>query len=113
MTTHISLRLCSHAGVMLPDYWSGHHLPHLSFPIRDGMSLADVKEELKSEANQGAWCGSVDHEETESEAFYNRAIEAIDGITLREDAQDGQLFDGIIEDDSEDVESPMAYFVFS
>ena len=111
MTSHISLRICSHAGVMLPDYWQGHHLPHLSFPVRDSMTLEDVKNELKNEANQGAWCGSVDYEETESDEFYNRAIEAIDGMTLVEGAEDGHLFDGFIEYD-EAPDQPMAYFVF-
>ena len=112
MCPYISLRLCSHADTCLSDYWSGHHLPHLAIPVRSGMSLADVQEDLKSEANQGAWAGSVDYEVTESDEFHNRAIEAIEGMSLAEGAQDGALFDHIENLDEEDGPSVMAYFVF-
>jgi hypothetical protein len=29
-----------HADTCLPDYWSGHHLPHVQIPVFNGMVSA-------------------------------------------------------------------------
>lgn len=31
---------CCHADTCLPDYWSGHHLPHVQIAVWRGMTLA-------------------------------------------------------------------------
>jgi len=51
---------CLHADTCLPDYWGGHHLPHVQIPVYHGMTLKAIKESLRSELNQGAIAGSSD-----------------------------------------------------
>lgn len=51
---------CCHADTCTPDYWSGHHLPHVSIPVYRGMTLKAIKAELRDELRQGAVCGSDD-----------------------------------------------------
>lgn len=52
---------CAHADTCLPDYWSGHHLPHVQIPVWRGMTLADIKRSIMSELSQGAVMGSDDN----------------------------------------------------
>lgn len=47
-----------HADTCLPDYWGGHHRAHISVPVFNGMTLDELKVQLKSELNQGAIAGS-------------------------------------------------------
>lgn len=49
---------CAHADTCLPDYWSGHHLPHVQIPVYHGMTLKAIKESLRFELAQGAIAGS-------------------------------------------------------
>lgn len=51
---------CIHADTCLPDYWGGHHLPHVQIPVIPGMSLSDIKAAIRSEIAQGAVAGSND-----------------------------------------------------
>ena len=52
---------CAHAVTCLPDYWSGHHLPHVQIPVtRRKMSLAEIRRAIRSELEQGAVMGSCD-----------------------------------------------------
>ena len=49
---------CLHADTCLPDYWSGHHLAHISVPVYRGMTPAALRAALHGELIQGAVCGS-------------------------------------------------------
>ena len=50
---------CNHAETCLPDYWSGHHLPHVQIPVtRQKMSLAEIRRAIRSELRQGAVIGN-------------------------------------------------------
>lgn len=52
---------CAHADTCLPDYWSGHHLPHVQIPVtRRKMSLAEIRRAIRSELAQGAVMGNSD-----------------------------------------------------
>lgn len=51
--------LC-HADTCLPDYWAGHHRPHVSISVSKGMKLDAIKSAIKSELAQGCVMGS-DH----------------------------------------------------
>ena len=51
---------CCHADTCLPDYWSGHHLPHVQITAWPGMSLAQIRAAIRSEISQGAVMGSTD-----------------------------------------------------
>lgn len=48
-----------HADTCLPDYWSGHHRPHLQVPAYR-MTFAELRRALRSEIAQGAVAGSDD-----------------------------------------------------
>lgn len=50
-----------HADTCLPDYWSGHHRPHVQTPCtRPRMSLAEIRRLIHREIVQGAIAGSDD-----------------------------------------------------
>lgn len=51
---------CNHADTCLPDYWGGHHLPHVQIPVYRGMTLAAVRDAIRDELRQGAVAGSTD-----------------------------------------------------
>lgn len=48
-----------HADTCLPDYWSGHHRPHVQIPCtRQRMSFAEIRQLIRNEIAQGAVAGS-------------------------------------------------------
>lgn len=50
-----------HADTCLSDYWPGHHRPHVQIPCtRPRMSLAEVRQLIRSEIAQGAVAGNDD-----------------------------------------------------
>lgn len=104
---------CCHVDTCLPDYFGGHRLPFLVLCPRKGMSLKDIKAELKSEANRGAFGGSLDYEIQESDIFHKRVNAAINRI---KPAVKGQrtFFNDLDEQTDEDdcCDSVCAYFVF-
>jgi len=51
----------NHADTCLPDYWSGHHLPHIQSPVYRDMSMKDIKQALRYELSMGCVMGSTDH----------------------------------------------------
>lgn len=66
----------AHADTCLPDYWSGHHLPHLQIPAHNGMTFAAVRRALESELAMGAVCGSDDNTRLLSSDFIRPEEEA-------------------------------------
>lgn len=50
----------AHADTCIPCYWSGHHRPHVSFPVHRGTRFCDVRQDLRTEIAQGAVMGSDD-----------------------------------------------------
>lgn len=103
---------CCHADTCLPDYWSGHHLAHISIPVHNKMSLSDIKQALHSELNCGAIAGSDmrtrDNSGEIGDVWYYRAHAAINAIK----ASSRRPFKGL-EDQEEDSDySVYAYFVF-
>lgn len=49
----------AHADTCLPDYWSGHHLPHVQVPAYR-QSFASVRRAIRDEIRQGVVMGSDD-----------------------------------------------------
>jgi hypothetical protein len=99
---------CAFADVCLPDYWSGHHLPYIQVPVYRGMTLAELKRELKSELNNGYVANEPHSKGTyrASDSWYRAANAAIGRIT----ANSNTLFNDL--EDDEDGDSVYAYFVF-
>lgn len=67
-----------YADTCLPDYWRGHFLPHISVPVYNGMTLGELKAQLKSEISQDAVAGA--YEVTERDGWHEAARKAIDAI---------------------------------
>ena len=118
---------CCHADTCLPDYWSGHHLPHVQIPVYRGMTLKDVKSALRSELSQGAVMGSTDNarmlsadmvredEVKQADRVTRAAYAAVNRMRLA-DKRKRKLFMDLEEstdDDDDDCgESVYAFFVF-
>ena len=118
---------CCHADTCLPDYWSGHHLPHVQIPVYRGMTLKDVKSALRSELSQGAVMGSTDNarmlsadmvredEVKQADRVTRAAYAAVNRMRLS-DKRKRKLFMDLEEstdDDDDDCgESVYAFFVF-
>jgi len=115
---------CCHADTCLSDYWSGHHLPHVQIPVYRGMTLAQVKREIKSELSQGAVMGSTDNarllsadmvrpdEVKQADRVTLAAYAAVNRMRLA-DPRKRKLFMELEEIDENDCcESVYAFFVF-
>jgi hypothetical protein len=97
---------CCHADTCLSDYWSGHHLPHISVPAYP-MTLDELKRLLHGEVFEGAIAGAIETHEM-PESFFDALNVAIDEITATKDI----LFDDIEIDADDDFNTVYAYFVF-
>lgn len=107
---------CIHADTCLPDYWSGHHLPHIAVPVYNGMSITELRQQLHSEINQGAIAGSdpitQDDSGLEGDKWYRKAHAAINRIRLK-DRTKRNLFPNLEVDNDENMhDSVYVYFVF-
>lgn len=60
---------CCHADTCLPDYWTGHHLPHVQILVHRGMTLKEVKDAIKDELRHGYVMGSTEAAELLSRDF--------------------------------------------
>ena len=113
---------CCHADTCLPDYWSGHHLPHVQIPVFCGMTLAQVKSALHDELSNGYVAGSgelacafdydISTDKERTEELRKEAHAAIDAIQLR-DPENDHCFMGLEESTDDDCsDSVYAFFVF-
>jgi hypothetical protein len=115
---------CAHADTCLPDYWSGHHLPHVQIAVWRGMTMRQVKQAIRDELRQGAVAGSTDaarllsadmvapEEEKRADQVTRAAYAAINRL---KPAKKGarRLFTDLEETPDEfDGESVYAFFIF-
>lgn len=110
---------CLHVDTCLPDYWGGHHLPHVSFPVWPNMTLEEIKTQLKTEIALDAIAGNIPASmaydshlwmiSDEARREFYRAIEALEGYNGKTEG-----FFSYLEEQYEDVSEPMvsAFFVF-
>jgi hypothetical protein len=70
---------CSHTDTCTPDYFSGDHRPHLQIMVHNGMTLHEIKEALIAELSECVQ-GNLDWEITESDLFYQMAVNAINAM---------------------------------
>jgi len=113
---------CCHADTCLPDYWRGHHMPHVQIPVYRGMTLKEIKDAIRHELRHGYVMGSTelayllgaDWVPPEKEKAADRAIKAAYAAVNRlKPARKGQrkfFLDLPIDDDTEST--LYAYFVF-
>lgn len=104
---------CCHADTCLPDYWGGHHLPHIQIPVYRGMTHKSLIAELHSELSNGCVMGSDpvtrDDSGPAGDAWYKRAHAAINRIEFN---TRGRLFNDLEPDSDDCEESVYAFFVF-
>ena len=111
---------CAHADTCLPDYWGGHHLPHVSFPVTPGMSLRDIKRAIFDEMREGAFPGITEeaqllacdwtNEPEKADRVFKAAVAAVNRIKPAKKGQ-RKFFTDIEVDEDADY-SVYAYFVF-
>ena len=113
---------CELVAVCLPDYWSGHHLPHVQIPVFAGMTMAQVKDAIRYELTFGAVAGSDDDARILSDHYVGPENEkradrltraAFAAVNRMRPAKKGarKLFNDL-DEQSEDCESVYAFFVF-
>lgn len=113
---------CCHADTCLPDYWSGHHLPHIQIPVYNGMSLAGIKGEILSELKNGYVMGNSENafllssdyvgpdKAKAAEGIFKAAIAAVN--RMKPEKKGTRKFFTDIEEQPEDSDFVYAFFVF-
>lgn len=111
----------AHAGTCLPDYWSGHHLPHVQIPVHRGMTLGEIRSAIRQEILMGYIMGSTDDarllsadmvkpdEEKQADAISRAAYAAVNKMKPAKKGQ--RRFFTELEESDEDGESVYAFFV--
>ena len=118
---------CQHADTCLPDYWGGHHLPHICVPVSRSTTMRELRRMLEDELRMGAVAGNNKDARLLSCDFIDPKDEKIaDALTraayaaIRRDVRlargHGKPFgdlDPVTDDDDIDGPSVYAYFVFA
>ena len=114
---------CVHADTCLPDYWRGHHLPHVSIPVYNGMTLKEIKALIRNEISQGAIAGNDEdtmllsysfippEKEALADKLTRAAYAAVNRIKPAKKRQ-RRFFTDLEKDTEENDYSVYAYFVF-
>ena len=114
---------CCHADTCLDGYWSGHHLPYVQIPVRNGMSMKQIKQAIGRELREGAVMGSDDqarllsadmvrpHEDKLADQLTRATYAAVNRMKPAKKGQ-RKFFTDLETDDSEDRETVWAFFVF-
>lgn len=118
---------CQHGDTCLPDYWGGHHLPHIGVPVHRGMTIGELRKALRDELRQGAVMGSTDdarllsadlvrpEEEKRADALTRAAYAAINRDVRMKKPGARYPFRDLdpSTDDDDGYDSVYAYFVFT
>ena len=111
----------AHADTCLPDYWSGHHLPHIQIPVYRGMPLKQIKASMRDELRSAYVSGTCDvarilqadwvppSEEKLAEALTRAAYAAVNRMKPAHKGQ--RKFFTDLEPTEDDDYSVYAYFV--
>lgn len=112
----MSKLICAHVDICLPDYWSGHHLAHISVPVYNGMKLGELKSVLHSELNEGAVAGNnpltMDGSGEDGDKWYKKAHAAVNRITLVNPKKRKLFTELDVQTEDDYCDSVYAYFVF-
>ena len=106
--------ICAFVDVCLPDYWGGHHLPHVAVPVNRDTTFADLREAIIDELRMGAVAGAdATPEDTyDNDEWYEAACEAVER-DVRSNYRTGKYpFRDLYSSEDEGAESTYAYFVF-
>ena len=107
---------CLHVDTCLPDYWGGHHLPHIAVPVDRETTIETLRDSLMGEIWQGAIMGSDPRTFDDAEE-YEEMLDAMrnaikEDVHLRDKRMRYPFPD--LEKETEETDcSVMAYFVFT
>jgi len=106
--------ICAHADTCLPDYWGGHHLPHVAVPVSRDTTFADLRAAIIDELRAGALAGAdATPEDTyENDEWYYAACEAVERDVQPPGRGVEYPFHDLDSSEDEGSESVYAYFVF-
>ena len=106
--------ICAHADTCPPDYWGGHHLPHVAVPVSRDTTFADLRAAIIDELRMGAVAGADATPENtyENDEWYDAACEAVERDVQPRDPSVQYPFRDLDSSEDEDSESVYAYFVF-
>lgn len=114
---------CCHADTCLPDYWRGHHLPHVMTPVtRRKMSFAEIRRLIREELRQGAVMGNgedaellrADYVSNEWRAnMLTRAAHAAVNRDVKGAKPGARYVDTGVSEFGDDCETVYLYFVFT
>ena len=106
--------ICALADVCLPDYWGGHHLPHVAVPVSRDTTFADLRTAIIDDLRAGAVAGAdATPEDTyENDEWYYAAIRAVMCDVQPREPGAGYPFRDLDGSEDENSESVYAYFVF-
>lgn len=106
--------ICALADVCLPDYWGGHHLPHVSVPVSRNTTFTDLRAAILYELRVGAVAGAdATPEDTyENDEWYYAACEAVERDVQPRDPSVQYPFHDLDSSEDENSEAVYAYFVF-
>lgn len=98
------------AGAMLPDYWGGHHLPHISVEVTAETTVDELIGSLSNELDMGYIRGSDFDPESTNDLWYAQAHLAISAIRSTHDKPFEDLVPRTQDDDEPEIQ---AYFLFT
>jgi hypothetical protein len=106
--------MCAFVDVCLPDYWGGHHLPHVAVPVNRHITFTDLRTAIIHELRMGAVAGAdATPEETyENGEWYCAALEAVMCDVQPRDPSVKYPFRDLGSSENENSEQVYAYFVF-
>lgn len=106
--------ICAHADTCLPDYWGGHHLPHVAVPVSRDTTFADLRAMIIDELRAGAVAGADATPEGtyENDEWYDAACEAVERNVRPCHPSVPYPFHDLDSSEDENSESVYAYFVF-
>ena len=106
--------ICAHADTCLPDYWGGHHLPHVAVPAGRDTTFPDLRAAIIDELRAGAVAGAnATPEDTyENDEWYDAAIRAVERDVQPPCRSIEYPFHDLDVSDDGDAEGVYAYFVF-
>lgn len=99
----MSKNLWVHVDTCLPDYWGGHHLPHVGIPVHQAMTTTEIQDAIRSEINADA---VVKGEDT----GYDKYLAAVDAMVFVVTKEETYFND--VEYSEEDGETVYAYYIY-
>ena len=106
--------ICAFVDVCLPDYWGGHHLPHVAVPVNRDTTFANLRSMIAHGLRAGAVAGAdaTPKDTYENDEWYEAAREAVER-DVRSNYRTGEYpFRDLYSDADETSGTAYAYFVF-